>query len=310
MKAVTYSSYGGPEVLEYGEVPDPKVGPDSVLLNVKAASVNPVDWKLRQGHLDALMDVFFPVIPGWDVAGVVEQPGPAVPEFAAGDEVIGYVREDVARRGTFAEKVAAPVRVLARKPENVSWEQAASLPLAGLTAYQCVVHALQVKESDTVLVHAASGGVGSFAVQIARSIGARVIGTASESNHDYLRSLGAEPVSYGDGLVDRVRELAPDGVTAVVDLVGGEALEATPQLLAEGGRVASVVDGAGVTKLGGRYVFVRPNATDLTCLVELVEQDKVRVEVAEVFPLERTADAHRASEEGHVRGKIAVRVQD
>jgi NADPH:quinone reductase-like Zn-dependent oxidoreductase len=307
VKAITYSSYGGPEVLELSEVAEPKVGPDSVLVQVRAASVNPVDWKVREGYLDAALDAFFPIIPGWDVAGVVQQPGASVPEFAEGDEVIGYVREDVVRRGTFAEKVAAPVRTLARKPKNSTWEQAASLPLAGLTAYQTLVHTLQITADDTVLIHAASGGVGSLATQIAVACGARVIGTASERNHDYLRSLRAEPVSYGEGLAERVNELAPTGVSAVLDLVGGAALTSTAEVLAPKGRVASVAD-PGVTELGGHYVFVRPDSADLTALVELVEQDKVTVEIAETYPLAETAAAHTASEQGHTRGKIAVRV--
>ncbi|GAA3753720.1 NADPH:quinone reductase-like Zn-dependent oxidoreductase [Spinactinospora alkalitolerans] len=307
MKAIVYGEYGGPEMLRLAEVPEPKVGPDSVLVEVRAASVNPVDWKLREGYLDAAIETFFPVIPGWDVAGVVERPGPSVPEFAPGDEVIGYVREDVLRRGTYAQKVAAPVRSLARKPRNLTWAQAASLPLAGLTAYQSLVHRLRVADGDTVLVHAASGGVGSLAVQIARARGARVIGTASERNHGFLRSLGAEPVSYGEGLEDRVSEIVPGGVTAVFDAVGGDALAATPKLAAEGARVASVADGS-VTELGGSYLFVRPDSADLTALVELVEAGKVTVEIAEVLPLEEAAEAQRRNAEGHTRGKIAIEV--
>ncbi|MEV6671604.1 NADP-dependent oxidoreductase [Streptomyces sp. NPDC051162] len=307
MKAISYRSYGGPEVLEYGERPDPKVGPDAVLIKVKAAAVNPVDWKAQAGYLDAALDAVFPVIPGWDVSGVVVQPGADVAEFAVGDEVIGYVREDFLSRGTFAEYVAAPVRTLARKPANLTFEQAAGLPLAGLTAYQSLVKALRVSKGETVLVHAAAGGVGSMAVQIAKHLGARVIGTASERNHDYLRGLGAEPVVYGEGLADRVRALAPSGVDAVLDLAGGEALTVSPALLAEGGRIASIADPS-VLGLGGRYVFVRPDAADLTALTELAESGVLTVEVAEVFPLEKTADAQRLNAEGHTRGKIVVTV--
>ncbi|MEV4925141.1 NADP-dependent oxidoreductase [Streptomyces roseoverticillatus] len=307
MKAISYRTYGGPEVLEFGERPNPKVGPDSVLVKVKAAAVNPVDWKARAGYLDPALDAVFPVIPGWDVAGVVVRPGADVTEFAEGDEVIGYVREDFLSRGTFAEYVAAPVRTLARKPKNLTFEQAAGLPLAGLTAYQALVKALRLWEGETVLIHAASGGVGTMAVQIARHFGARVIGTASERNHDYLRSLGAEPVLYGDGLAERVRALAPEGVDSVLDLAGGDALTISPGLLAHGGRLASVADPA-VLGLGGRYVFVRPDRSDLTALSDLAENGKLTVEVAKTFPLERTAEAHRLSEEGHTRGKIVVTV--
>lgn len=307
MKAISYRAYGSPDALEYGERPMPKLGPDSVLVKVRAASVNPVDWKILGGYLDPALDAVFPVVPGWDVAGVVEQAGASVTEFVPGDEVIGYVREDFVSRGTFAEYVAAPIRTLARKPAGVSFEEAAGLPLAGLTAYQALNRNLRLRAGEKVLVHAAAGGVGSLAVQIARAQGAEVIGTASERNHDYLRSLGATPVTYGEGLADRVRAVAPDGVDAVLDLVGGEALQMSPQVLAPGGRLASIADGA-VTGLGGDYVFVRPDAADLTALGELVESGQLKVEVASVYPLEKAADAFRESIGGHTRGKIAISV--
>ncbi len=307
MKAISYARYGGPEVLEYGEADDPKLGPDSVLVRVRAASVNPVDWKARQGHLDAALPAVFPVIPGWDLAGVVVRTGPAVPEFSEGDEVIGYVREDVLSFGTCAEYVAAPVRTLAPKPRRLGFEEAAGLPLGGLTAYQVLHRVLGVRRGETVLVHAAAGGVGSVAVQLAAHLGARVIGTASESNHDFVRGLGAEPVSYGEGLAERVRGLAPEGVDAVFDTVGGDALKASANLVAPEGRLASIVE-PGVTGYGGSYWFVRPDPTDLRKLSELADQGVLRIQVEETFPLERTADAHRRSEEGHVRGKIVVTV--
>ncbi|MCK1823072.1 NADP-dependent oxidoreductase [Streptomyces sp. XM83C] len=307
MKAITYDRYGGPEVLEYGELPDPKVGPDSVLVEVRAAAVNPVDWKCREGYLDGMFQAVFPVIPGWDVSGVVVRPGVAVTEFAPGDEVIGYVREDFLCRGTFAELVAAPVRTLARKPRNLGWAEAAGLPLAGLTAYQVLTKALGVGRGDTVLVHAAAGGVGSLAVQLARHFGARVIGTASEANHDFVRQLGAEPVAYGEGLVDRVRGLAPEGVDAAFDTVGGDALKASVALLSSGGRLSSVAD-PDVLAYGGHYSWVRPDAEDLRQLSELCEQGAVSVHVSDTFPLERAADAHRLSQTGRTRGKVVVTV--
>ncbi|GAA3006776.1 NADP-dependent oxidoreductase [Kitasatospora albolonga] len=307
MKAITYRAYGGADVLEYGEVPTPKVGPDAVLVKVRAAAVNPVDWKIQAGYLDGFLDAVFPVIPGWDVAGVVEQVGVGVTEYAVGDEVMGYVREDMVSRGTFAEYVAAPVRTLAHKPAALSFEQAAGLPLAGLTAHQALTQALAVRAGETVLVHAAAGGVGSLAVQIAVALGANVIGTASERNHEFLRGLGAEPVAYGEGLAERVRALAPQGVDAVLDLVGGDALTVSPSLLAEGGRLASIADGA-VLALGGRYVFVRPDTAGLTELAELADKGLLTVEVAATFPLERAAEAQRLNAEGHTRGKIVVTV--
>ena len=228
MRAITFASYGGPDVLELTEQPDPIVGPDYVLVRVRAASVNPVDYKIREGYLQGAFVSHLPIIAGWDVAGVVEAVGPAVHDYAVGDEVIGYVRKDSVEHGTYAELVAAHPRHLARKPTSVSFEQAAALPLAGLTALQSIDLA-GVGAGDVVLVHAAAGGVGSFAVQLAAARGARVIGTAGEGNHEYVRGLGAEPVAYGDGLVERVRALAPEGVDVVLDYVGGDALALSPQ---------------------------------------------------------------------------------
>ena len=308
MKAVFYEKYGDPDVLQYGEQPDPKVGPDSVLVDVRASSVNPVDWKITAGYLDGALPTYFPVIPGWDVAGVVVQPGPSVTEFEAGDEVIGYVRMDTVGLGTFAEQVAAPVRALARKPRNVSWAEAATMPLAGLTAYQSL-EAVGVTDGDTVLVHNGAGGVGTYAIQIAKAWGARVLATASEKNHDFLRSLGAEPLTYGEGLADRIAEAAPEGLDAVVDFVGGDDWVASLEHLKTPERIASVTD-AEVKEKGGRYVFVRPNPADLLALTELVESGSVKPILAESFPLERAADAFRSSIDGHTRGKIAVTVGD
>lgn len=307
MRAITYSRYGGPDVLELTELPTPKVGPDSVLVRVRAASVNPVDWKVRAGYLDPIMDIGFPAVPGWDVAGVVERVGLDTPELAVGDEVYGYVRRDWLHGGTFAEFVAAPVRTLARKPANLTFEEAAAVPLAGLTAYQTIRRA-GVTAGQTVLVHAAAGGVGAFAVQIAQSLGARVIGTASARNHEYLRGLGASPVEYGDGLVGRVRALAPEGVDVVLDYGGDDLVGTTRALLADGGIVASIVDAAARDELGGHYVWVRPSTEDLEALTALIEAGTVSVDVTEVFELADAAAAHEASQTGHVRGKVVVRV--
>ena len=306
MRAVAVREYGGPEALEVMELPEPIVGPDVVLVRARAAGVNPVDFKMRKGGLDSRFPCHFPLIPGWDVAGVVERVGPAVPELAPGDEVVGYVRRDHVQWGTYAELVSAPVRTVARKPATSSWEEAAALPLAGLTAWQALTRVLAVGEGDVVLVHAAAGGVGTFAVQLAGLLGARVIGTASEANHDHLRGLGAEPVGYGSDLAEGVRKLAPEGVTAVLDLVGGDALEASPGLLADGGRLASVIDAKRVSELGGQYWFVRPDADDLARLCQLVDEGKVTVHVERSFPLEQAADAHRLLEGGHMRGKLAL----
>ena len=307
MRAITYDRYGGSDVLRLTDLPEPKVGPDSVLVRVRAASVNPVDWKVRAGYLDQVLDVDSPAVPGWDVAGVVERPGLDTPELAAGDEVYGYVRKDWLQGGTFAELVAAPVRTLARKPASLSFEEAAAVPLAGLTAYQ-TIERVGVRAGQTVLVHAAAGGVGQFAVQILRARGARVIGTASARNHDHLRSLGVEPVEYGDGLVERVRGLAPQGVDVVLDYGSDDLVPTTRAVLADGGTVASIVDAAARDELGGHYVWVRPSTADLDAIGRLVDEGAVKVDVARVLDLADAAAAHDLVAEGHVRGKVVVRV--
>jgi NADPH:quinone reductase-like Zn-dependent oxidoreductase len=305
MKAVVYRHYGGPEVLELAELPEPKTHVDSVLVRVRAAALNPADLALQAGALDGAVDTYFPVIPGWDIAGVVERPGLATPEFAPGDEVIGYIRGDVQRaHGGLAELVSADVRTLARKPGSLSFAQAAGLPLSGLTAYQAVVHALVVHSGEILLVHGAAGAVGSLAVQIARSRGARVIGTASARDHGYLRALGAEPVTYGEGTAARVRELAPDGADVVLDAVGG-VLAATARAARPGARVASIAE---IGTPGVISVFCRMNHADLTALTELAEAGQLTVRVGATYPLERAADAQRALAAGGTHGKVVIEV--
>lgn len=307
MRAMSYDAYGDLDVLHESELPDPKLAPGAVLVEVRSASVNPVDWKLMAGGLDGLLDVVFPVVPGWDAAGVVLATGPDVPELAVGDEVLTYARKDLVHGGTYAERVAVPAASVARKPAALSWDEAAGLPLAGLTALR-MVELLDVGSDDVVLVHGASGGVGHLAVQVAAARGARVLGTASERNHAFLQDLGAEPLVYGEGLPERVRELAPGGATVVLDAVGG-VLEQTLAVLADEGRHASITD-PGVEEHGGRLVWVRPDGRALERLTALVERGQLRVEVQESFPLARVADAVRLSQGGHVRGKVALRVSE
>lgn len=305
MKAISYAQYGDPDVLEVGERPRPKVAPGEVLVRVRSAAVNPVDWKVMAGYLDGMMQTFFPVVPGWDVAGVVEEVGLDAPEFEPGDEVFAYARKDFVHDGTFAEFCAVPVRAVARRPSALNWDEAAGLPLAGLTAYQALDR-LDLSEDDTVLVHAAAGGVGVLGAQIALACGARVIGTASPGNHDFLRSLGVEPVSYGDGVVERVRELAPSGADVVVDFVGG-VLDVTKAVLADGGRHGSVADDT-VQQAGGHYMWVRPSGADLQDLAELADAGRLTVPIERAFALDEVPEAFRLNQNGHVRGKIAIRV--
>ncbi|WP_169164492.1 NADP-dependent oxidoreductase [Cellulomonas taurus] len=306
MKAVTYDRFGGAEVMQVTEQPEPHVGPDSVLVKVVAAGINPVDYKVREGYLQGLIDTRFPAIPGWDVAGVVVKAGLDTPEFAEGDEILAYARKDTVQDGTLAQFVQVPVRTATTKPAGLDFDHAAALPLAGLTALQSIRRS-GLGEGDTVLVHAAAGGVGSIAVQLALRAGARVIGTASERNHDYLRELGAEPVTYGDGLVEAVRALAPEGVDVILDYVGGPAMDATNELRREGGTVVSIADPRARTEFGGAYVWVRPDPEGLAELAQLAADGQLRVEVAASYPLDRAAEAYDDLASGHTRGKIVVK---
>ncbi|MET1071902.1 MAG: NADP-dependent oxidoreductase [Umezawaea sp.] len=309
MKAIAQEVFGDVDVLALRDVPDPLVGPDQVLVEVRTAGVNPVDAAVRAGYLQGQLPHHFPLIPGWDVAGVVVSVGPAVTRFAPGDEVFGYQRQDHVQFGTYAERIAATERGLAHKPASLGFEEAGGLALCGLTALQAL-RLVGVGEGDTVLVHAAAGGVGHLAVQVARLLGAsRVIGTASPRNHDFLRDLGAEPIAYGDALVDNAAELVGgDGrVDVAFDCVGGAALGDSTALVRDPARIVSIVDGNAV-ELGGRWTFARPVAADLEWLAERAGAGELRVEVQQTFPLARAVDAQRLLEGGHVRGKVVLAV--
>jgi len=308
MRAAIYDQYGAADVLDVREVADPPVGPDTVLVRVKATSVNPVDWKIREGYLQGAYPHHLPVIPGWDVAGVVEAVGPAVRTgVQVGDEVYGYVRRDDVAFGTTAELVPAPERTVTAKPTSLSFEEAAAVPLAGMTAYQALTEALEVGSGDRVLVHAASGGVGQFAVQIAKSLGATVIGTAGPANHELVRSLGADEVlDYNAGPISEQLDQVGGQVDAVLDLVGGEALADAPKQVKDTGRIASVIEADTVLGLGGTYVFVRPERAHLDALAALADAGKLTVTVAKTFGLDQVAEAHRLSEAGHPAGKVVI----
>ncbi|MFD3551622.1 NADP-dependent oxidoreductase [Streptomyces goshikiensis] len=306
MKAITYSAYGTSDSLKLVDVAPPKVGPGEVLVRVKAAGVNPVDWKLAAGYLDPIMEVRYPVIPGWDVAGVVEAVGPDTFDHAVGDEVFGYVRKEWVELGTYAELVSAPVRTLARKPRELTFEEAAGMPLAGLTAYQSLTR-VGLTAGETVLIHSAAGGTGSFGVQIAVALGLRVIGTAGAHNHDYLRALGAEPVLYGEGFADRVRALAPDGVDAALDFYGDDVIATLQSLVKERHRVASIADYNAAAQ-GAHQLWVRPDPDDLAFLGELADAGRLTVNVEHALPLAEAAKAWELSASGRTRGKIVLTV--
>ncbi|MDQ3823423.1 MAG: NADP-dependent oxidoreductase [Actinomycetota bacterium] len=315
MRAVGIREFGGRDRLETMDVPEPKLGADGVLVRVHAAGVNPVDWKIREGRLDAGWPHVFPVVPGWDVAGTVERVGPAVTTVASGDEVYAYCRKHFVGEGAYAELVTVPETSVAHKPGSLDLEHAGAVPLCALTAYQALFFGAGLTAGETVLVQAAAGGVGSFAVQLAADAGAEVIGTASERNHEYVLGLGAlEVVDYrAVDAVDAVREIAPEGVDVVLDVYGGEALRRSVDAVRDEGRIVSI--GQPPTdehfrqrRIEPSYVFVRPDAEQLAEIADMFDDDRLTVHLDEVLPLEQAARAHELSEAGHVRGKLVLRV--
>jgi NADPH:quinone reductase-like Zn-dependent oxidoreductase len=305
MKAVQYHEFGGPQVMQVEEVAAPGVANGEVLVRVKATSVNPVDWKVRSGAAAAIVQFPMPIIPGGDLAGVVEQVGTGVSGFKVGDEVFALI----GLMGASAELVAVDATKLAHKPSNLTFEEAASLPLVALTAWQGFFSEERDVAGKVVLIHNAAGGVGSVAVQIAKARGARVIATASAKNADFVRALGADEIV--DFRTTPVSSRQQD-VDVLMDLVGDKAAVDLWSLVKPGGTVIRIAGGADAEALaqeGGLSIIktrVRPNGEQLAQIAGLVAAGKVRPSVAEVLPWEQIAQAHELSKSGRVRGKVVL----
>ncbi|WP_342315488.1 NADP-dependent oxidoreductase [Lysobacter sp. FW306-1B-D06B] len=301
MQAVVFDEYGGADVLRLAQLPLPSPARGEVRVRVRAAGVQPADCATRTGWFArrGIGHSPFPRQLGNEFAGVVEAVGKGVAELAAGDEVLGWTRANA-----YAETVVVPAEQLVRKPLMMSWAVAGALSASGQTAH-AAVQALDIAPGDTVLVHGAAGGVGTIAVQLARLRGARVIGTASRDNHDYLRSLGAEPVLYGTGLAERVRQLAPHGVQAALDASGRGALDASIALGIAPSRIGTLVDVEDVERLG---VNAQRSRERLQALVALHEAGRLRVHVRDIYPLANAAAAHRDVENGHGRGRVVLMI--
>ena len=297
MKAVRFSRFGGPEVLEIVDLPDPHPGPGQVRIAVRAAGVNPSDWKKRQG----LMDEELPQTLGYEAAGVVDELGEGVADVAVGDRVFGLSEAGAAQAELAVLSYYAPI------PPPLDFPEAAALPTAIETATRALDQ-LGVASGSTLLVNGASGIVGSAAVQLAVARGARVIGTASPANHDYLRSLAAEPVAYGEGMGGRVRALAPNGVDVALDVAGSGVLPELMELAGGAGHVVTLADFAGAREHGVRFSSGDAGRAvhALGEIGELIESGRFSLPVAQTFPLAEVAQAHRAGEQGHARGKLVL----
>jgi NADPH:quinone reductase-like Zn-dependent oxidoreductase len=308
MKAVRVHEYGGPEVLKYEDAPRPQAGPGEVLIKVHASSVNPVDWKVRAGHLKQMLNHKMPMIPGWDVSGVIEAVGSGVTRLKRGDEV--YSRPDLSRDGAYAEFVTVKESEVALKPKSIDHATAAAIPLAALTAWQALYDAAKLSSGQTLLIHGAAGGVGTFAVQLAKMRGARVIATASKKNHDFLRSLGAdEVIDYNTTKFEEVVH----GVDAVLDTITGETMERSWKTLKKGGILVSILDPPSPEKAAAHgvrchHTFVQPNVEQLNEIAKLVDAGKLKIIIEKSFPLAEARAAQESNATGHTRGKIVLRV--
>lgn len=315
MRAVVIHQFGDSNQLQLTEVEKPTAGEGEVLVKIKAIGVNPVDWKIRNGKLKDRLPHQFPLILGWDMAGVVEEVGHAARRFQPGDEVYAYCRRPVVQAGTYAEYIALSESYLTYKPKNLSFEESAAIPLASLTAYQSIYTAADLQVGENLLVLGASGGVGSFAVQLGKAVGANVIGVASEQNHAYLKELGVDAaIDYRQNdFVSRFQALKPQGAEVIFDCVGQDMLQKAPQCLAPGGRLVSIAGKADENQLAERqgqslYVFVEPHAPQLDHIRELIETGQVKVHLQAVYPLEEVRKAHAQSEQLHTQGKIVLTV--
>lgn len=315
MQAVFYEAFGGADVLKLGELARPEPAPGEVLIRIHATSVNPIDWKIRQGLFECVFDHAFPVIPGWDAAGEIAALGPGVDEFSIGDAVYAYCRKAVAHDGTYADYIAMPAAAVAPKPEGLSFQEAAAIPLCGLTAWQSLKAFAGLRPGQTVLIHAGAGGVGSLAIPIARHLGAKVLTTCSAQNRDYCAGLGADHViDYRAGdYREAVRALAPDGLDMVFDCVGGAIPDESVDLIRPGGALACLneaPDEAAAEARGIRAsrIYAEPSGDGLRALTALVDAGVLRAPETRVFPLADARRAHELSEAGHVRGKLILTI--
>lgn len=300
--------YGGKETLKEVELESPSAGENQVVVESYATSVNPIDWKVREGYLKEKLPFNFPIILGWDVAGVVKSVGDNVKNFKEGDRV--FARPATTSSGTYAEEVVVDAHLLAHMPENITFEEAASVPLVGMTAWQCLIDFADVKKGDKVLIHAGAGGVGSFAIQLAKYKGAYVATTASGKNLEYLQSLGADQViNYVEEDFSKVLE----EYDVVIDTIGGEVLDKSFLVLNGGGRLVSIVDMPDKEKAKEKgvrsgAVWLEPNGEQLQQIGALMEEGQIKATIGHRFPFgeEGIEEAHRLSESHHARGKIVI----
>jgi len=311
MKAAYYDEFGELNQIKVGEMEKPEPEEGEVLIHVNAAGVNPVDAAVARGMLKDAIPAEFPVIPGWDVAGVIEERGHSARRFAKGDKVYAYARRPKIKHGTFAEYISIPESYVATSPDKLTMEEAGGVPLTGLTAYQSLFDAGKLKGGETILILGASGGVGSLAIQLANWKGATVIGVAGSSNQDYMKDLGADyTIDYSKGDVgEAVDTIAPDGIDMIFHCSRGESLAQSHNRLKDGGRLISITNSDPKRRddIHFQYVFVEPNAAQLEHLSELADSGKLKVPVSKTFTLDDAQRALQEIESLHTRGKTVIK---
>lgn len=315
MKAIVIEGFGGIETLKFQETERPIAKEGEVLVRIKASGVNPVDTKIRQGLLQSRMPNHLPIILGWEFSGIVEDTGFSARRFMPGDEVYAYARRTVIQNGTYAEYIALPESYLTYKPENIRFEEAAAVPLSGLTAYQSLVVHGKIQKKQHVVILGASGGVGSFAIQFAKIIGATVYAIAGKGREAYLHSLGADYIiDYSKGSVEeQIKAMLPLGADLVFDCVGKEMTAEAYGFVKENGYLVSILSQVDEKliekyKINFRYVFVEPDVKHLDILTEWIEQGKIKVFLQKEYELRDAAEAHKQIETGHTQGKIVLKM--
>jgi len=310
MKAAFYNEFGELNQIKVGELDKPEPGEGEVLVRVKSAGVNPVDAAVARGMLKDAIPSKFPVIPGWDLAGVIEERGYSARRFNEGDEIYAYARRPVIQQGTFAEYVVIPESYIALKPESLSMEKSGGVPLTGLTAYQSLFEAGDLKKGETILILGASGGVGSIAIQLAKWKGATVIGVAGSSNQEFMKELGADYViDYSAGDVgESVNKVAPNGVDFIFHCSRGNTLDQTKNQLKKGGRLISITNRKPKVSddIKFQYVFVEPNSAQLNHLSEIADSGNLKIHISKTYILDEAKDALKEIETLHSRGKTVI----
>ena len=316
MKAIYFEQFGDNSVLKQGEQPTPAAGKGEVLVRIRHTSVNPVDWKIRNGWLQGMMPHVMPIIPGWDVAGEIAAVGEGVTGWRAGEAVYAYGRKPTVQGGTYAEYITLPASYVSRAPAGLSSAEAAAIPLVGLTAWQALFGFAELKSGEKLLILGGAGGTGSMAIQFARAFGADVTATTSPANRDYVESLGANHiVDYRDKEAARqqLKTIAPSGFDVVFDAVGGEEQAFAWEFVRKNGRLVSIVDTpnsetAKRPDVKSGFIFVEPNGSQLAEISALIAQRKVRAPAVREMSVTQAGEALAESEGRRVRGKVALKI--